>query len=99
MLDRLNVIFDRSNLIFDQSKIVQRFFLKNIRFSRVVSLFKLFKSYFSLSSIGQDSKQDFLSFSLKFLQGFLSSKVGKTFLPFIFHLFSCFMHFFHAFWG
>ena len=39
-----------------------------------------------------------LSFSLKFLQGFLSSKAGKTFIPFLFHLFSSFMHFCHAYW-
>ena len=51
------------------------------------------KSSFSLSLIGQGSKQNFLSFSLKFLQEFLTSKAGKTFLPFLFHLFSCFMHF------
>ena len=56
------------------------------------------KSSFSLSSIGQDSKQIFLSFSLKFLQGFLTSKANKTFLPFLFHLFSCLMYFFSTFW-
>ena len=56
------------------------------------------KSSFSLSSIGQDSKQIFLSFSLKFLQGFLTSKASKTFLPFLFHLFSCLMYFFSTFW-
>ena len=54
-----------------------------------------FKSSLSLSSIGQGSKHNFLSFSLQFLLGFLISKAGKTFLPFFFHLFSCFMHFIH----
>ena len=67
-------------------------FLKT-EFSRVQSLSNFFKTLFSLSLIGQGFQSLFLSFSLKFLQGFLSSKAGKTFLPLLFHSFSCFMHF------
>ena len=64
-------------------------------------LFKLFQNVLSLSlsSIGQGSKQNFLSFSFKFLQGFLTFKASKKFLPFLFHLFSCFMHFFLILFG
>ena len=58
--------------------------------------FKLFQNTF-LSLFDRSRLQIIvfivLSFSLKFLQGFLSSKAGKTFLPLLFHLFSCFMHF------
>ena len=72
-------------------------FLKT-EFSRVQSLSNFFKTLFSLSLIGQGFQSLFLLFSLKFLQGFLSSKAGKTFIPFLFHLFSSFMHFYHAYW-
>ena len=73
-------------------------FFKNISFSRAVSLFKLFqKFFFSLSLIDWDSKQDFLSFSLKNFQGFLSCNTRKTSLPLLFQLFSCLMHFFMQF--
>ena len=59
--------------------------------------FKKFQKLFSLSSIGLRFQARFLLFSHKFLQGFLSFKAGKTFLPLLFHLFSCFMHFFMHF--
>ena len=54
--------------------------------------FKLFQKLFSLYSIGPRLLARFLSFSLKFLQVFLSSYTGKTLLPFLFHLFSFFLH-------
>ena len=57
-------------------------------FSKVLSL-----SLFDWSRF----KARFLSFSLKNFQGFLSSNASKTLLPFIFHLFSYFMHFFMHF--
>ena len=49
LLDWSNVIFDRSNLFFDRSKNIEnhsKSFFKNISFSRVVSLFKLFQKFF-----------------------------------------------------
>ena len=93
LLDQSNVIFDRSNLISIIRKSFKEFF-KNINISRVCHYSNIFKKFsLSLSSIDQGSKQNFLSFSLKFLQGFFTSKAGKTFLPLLFHLFSCFMHF------
>ena len=55
------------------------------------------KSSISLSLTDPDSKSRFLSFCLKFFQGFLSSYTSKTLLPFLFHLFSFFMHFFMQF--
>ena len=68
-------------------------FLKTLSISRVLSLSNFSKPFLSLSLIGLRFQARFLSFSLKFLQGFLSSKAGKTFIPLIFHLLSCF----HAF--
>ena len=68
-------------------------FFKKLCFSRGQTLFQNFQKLFSLYSIGLRFKARFLSFSSKFLQGFLSSKAGKTFIPLLFHLFSCF----HAF--
>ena len=56
-----------------------------------------FQNSFSLYSIGPRVKTRFLSFSTKFLQGFLSSKASKSFIPLFFLLFSVFMHFCHAF--
>ena len=66
-------------------------FLKPL-FITCSSLFKLFKNTFSLYSIGLRLLARFLSFSSKIFARFFSSKAGKTFLPFLLHLFSCFMH-------
>ena len=76
-----------------------RAFFKNFEFSLVQSLSNFFKTLFSLSSIGQGFKSLFLLFSLKFLQGFLSSKAGKTFLPLLFSFIFMFHALFHAFQG
>ena len=73
------------------------FFLKKLSFSRVLRYSNFFQSSFSLSLIGPRVKARFFSFSTKFLQGFLSSKANKTFIPLLFLLFSIFMHFCHAF--
>ena len=70
---------------------------KKLSFSRVLHYSNFFQNSFSLYSIGPRVKARFLSFSTKFLQGFLSSKAGKTFIPLIFLLFSVFMHFGRAF--
>ena len=62
----------------------------------VSHMFRHFKTFskilFSLHLISPRFLEIFLSFSSKFLQGFLSSYIGKTFLPFFFILFSLFMH-------
>ena len=80
-------------MFFDQLKIVQRFF-KIISFSRVLSLFKLFQKFFlslSLSSIGQDSKQDFCRFPSKIFKGFCLLTSVRHFCPsfFIYFHISC----------
>ena len=68
-------------------------FLKPL-FLTCSSLFKPFSKHFlSLFDRSKGQSARFLLFSSKFLQGFLSSKAGKTFIPLLFHLFSCFMHF------
>ena len=53
-----------------------------------------YSNFFKTRSLFIRSVQDarFLSFSSKIFARFFSSKVGKTFLPFLLHLFSCFMH-------
>ena len=63
-----------------------RFFFKKLRFDLFIYFFKLS----SLSLTWQGSTEDFLSFSTKFFARFLSPKAGKTFIPFLLHLFSCF---------
>ena len=54
--------------------------------------FKKFSNSFSLCPISQDSNQDFLSFSSVLFARFFFAKAGKTFLPFLLHLFTYFMH-------
>ena len=54
--------------------------------------FKKFSNSFSLYPISQGSNQDFLSFSSVLFSRFFSFKASKTLLPFLLHLFSCFMH-------
>ena len=90
-----------AQLLLDQSKAfsinqILEFF-KTFSFSCVHHSFNLFKSY-SLSLFNRSRSQSkFLSFSFEFFARFFSSKAGKTLLPLLFHLFSVFMHFCHAF--
>ena len=53
-----------------------------------------YSNIFKTRSLSIRSVQDarFFLFSSKIFARFLSSKAGKTFLPFLLHLFSCFMH-------
>ena len=74
-----------------------REFFKNLGFSHVQSLFKSFKHFFSLYSIGQGIQPIFLSFSSDLFARFFSPKASKTLLPLLFLLFLVFMHFCHAF--
>ena len=68
-----------------------REFFKTFVFSHVLHYSNFFQNSFSLYSIGLRVKARFLSFSTKFLQGFLSSNAGKTFIPsfFFYFQFSC----------
>ena len=59
---------------------------------------KVFKHTLSLFDRSR-LKSNFLSFSFNSFARFFSSKVGKTLLPFLLHLFSSFMHFFMHFFG
>ena len=73
-------------------------FLKTLSFHMFITFSKLFKLY-SLSLFDRSRSQGkFLSFSSDSFARFLSSKAGKTFISFLFHVFSCFMHFCHAYW-
>ena len=58
------------------------------------SLFKTFSKHLSFALRSVKESNQFLSFSSIFLQRFLFSYTSKTLLPFFFHLFSLFMHFF-----
>ena len=56
------------------------------------SLFQKFFNFFSLYTTWSRLQSDFLSFSTILFARFLSPKAGKTFIPFLLHLFSLFMH-------
>ena len=94
MLDQSNVIFNRSNLFFDLSKIVQRVF-KNLSFSHVLHYFKTFQKLFGSLSSTNPPQPNFFRFLPIFSQRFLSLRIGKTILPFLFW----FNLIFHAFKG
>ena len=66
-------------------------FLKTT-FLHVFFTIQIFSKTFWLSLFYRSKSSQLLSFSLKNFQWFLSSKAGKTLLPLLFHLFSCFMH-------
>ena len=70
---------------------IKRFF-KTLDSHVFKHFFKKFSNSFSLYPIGQGSNQDFLSFSFVLFARFFSAKAGKTFLPFLLHLFTYFMH-------
>ena len=86
------LILDQSNVIFDQSKITWRVFKNPLAFHMFITFSTFSKAVLSLFNWLR-SQFNFLLFSLEFFARFLSSKVDKTFLPLLFHLFSCFMHF------
>ena len=65
-------------------------------------MFKHFSNLSKLSlSLFDRSRHptNFLLFSSDLFARFFSPKAGKTILPFLFHLFSSFMHFCHAYSG
>ena len=67
-------------------------FFKNFCFHVFYTISNFFKTLFSLIRSVKATKAIFLSVSSKSFARFFSSKTGKTFLSFLFHLFSCFMH-------
>ena len=67
-------------------------FLKPLAFHVFKHFFKLSRLFLSLLDRSKNQSSIFVV-SLKFFARFLPSKAGKTFLPLLFHLFSCFMHF------
>ena len=93
--------------------ILMHFIHKTLCFEEFLHKIALFfkKLFFTCSSLFQNfsntilslfdwsrSQSKFLSFSPNSFARFLSSKASKTFIPLLFHLFSCFMHIFHALW-
>ena len=84
----LCVLIDRT--YFSINWKLYREFFKNLCSLRVHN----YSNFFKTRSLSIRSVQEarFLSFSSKIFARFFSSKVGKTFLPFLLHLFSCFMH-------
>ena len=82
-------------LVFRSIENRSKSFLKQ-EFFMCSSLFNFSKRLYSLPLRPvQIQKQVFLSFSLNFSQGFLSSSIGKTIMPFLFQ----FLFIFHAFEG
>ena len=79
-------------------KSYREFFLK-LSFSHVLHHSNFVQNSFSLYSIGPRVEARFLSFSTKFLQGFLSSKAGKTFIPLLFSFIFSFHAFLSCIWG
>ena len=53
---------------------------------------KVFQLFFSLYTTRSRLQSDFLSFSTILFARFFSPKVSKTFIPFLLHLFSLFLH-------
>ena len=70
-------------------------FLKTFLFHVFKHFSKLFLSLFDWSR----HPTNFLSLSSDLFARFFSPKADKTILPFLFHLFSSFMHFSHAYSG
>ena len=70
-----------------------REFFKIISFSRIYHYSNFFKSSFSLSSIGQDSKQYFCHFPSKIFKGFCLLRLIRPFYPSFFIYFLSFMCF------
>ena len=92
MLDQSNLFFDWSNPNFDQSNFENRLF-KRLLLSRVLHIFKSSSDFFSLLFFDQSNLRDFCCFLPQNFPRFLSSSIGKTFIPFLFQ----FNYMFHAF--
>ena len=64
----------------------------NLLFTCSILLFKKFSKLSLSTRLGQGFNQIFLSFSSILFARFFSPKAGKTFIAFLLHLFTCFMH-------
>ena len=73
-------------------------FLKIVFWMIQTTFSKLFQSFLSLSNLARLHRRFFVVFDLIFAR-FFSHKAGKTFIPLLLFLFSCFHALFHAFKG
>ena len=73
-------------------------FLKIVFWLIQLTFSKLFQPFLSLCDLARLHRRFFVIFDLIFAR-FFSHKVGKTFIPLILFLFSCFHAVFHAFKG
>ena len=73
-------------------------FLKIVFWLIQTTFSKLFQSFLSLSNLARLHRRFFVVFDLIFAR-FFSHKAGKTFIPLLLFLFSCFHALFHAFKG
>ena len=92
VLDQSNIFFNWSNPNFDHSNFEMRLF-KRLLLSRVLPILKSFLDFFSLLFFDQSNLSDFYCFLPQNSPRFLSSSIGKTFIPSLFH----FNYMFHAF--
>ena len=88
LLKSLSVSIDKSYFSIDRNSWIK--FFKKLRLDCFKLTFSNFPLSLSLSPTWQGSTEDFLSFSAKLFARFFSPKAGKTFIPFLLHLFSCF---------
>ena len=73
-------------------------FLKTVFWLIQPTFSKLFQPFLSLSDLARLHRRFFVVFDLIFAR-FFSHKAGKTFIPLLLFLFSCFHALFHAFKG
>ena len=73
-------------------------FFKNSVLTDSTYFFKTFSTFLSLPDLARLHRRFFVVFNLIFAR-FFSHKAGKTFIPLLLFLFSCFHALFHAFKG
>ena len=85
-------------LVFRSIEDCESSFLKTVFWLIQPTFSKLFQLFLSLSDLTRLHRRFFVVFDLIFAR-FFSHKAGKTFIPFLLFLFSCFHALFHAFKG
>ena len=103
-IDRSKLILDQSNkfstdrMCFSIDRKSSRLFLKRVFFMWLFTFQIFFKSFCLPTNRSKLFLLD-LSFSSDIFAKSFSPKAGMPILPLLLHLFSCFMHYFHAFLG
>ena len=85
-------------LVFRSIEDRESSFLKIVFLTDSTYFFKTFSTFLSLPDLARLHRRFFVVFNLIFAR-FFSHKAGKTFIPLLLFLFSCFHALFHAFKG